>query len=368
MFLLILVCSNVLVYQLTLLSTSGSSSSTTLLQPQHSVGDEKQPAVALPSLAKATTDTTTVDRKFYGGAGDAHHLGGFTLLDTDGLSPAIWKDMLQYLGIHTLLDVGCGKGISTLWFQLQGMDATCVEGSQDALQQSVLSQDTVVAHDFARGPWYPTRTVDAIWCVEFLEHVGRNYMHHYLPTLERAAMLFVTSSQWGGWHHVEVHFEGWWRAKMESFGFVYSEYLTQRYRKMAFEETYQRKLFLSVNDTKGALGKDDRYVMGAHMMRSLQVYINPPVARLPRHVHLLAEPGCVQRSLPFKNNTMNMPEADESTWNLIRRTCGAGKSHEETLLPKEFEPLPFSPQQEEEWRDRVLQHVLQQAEKSAKGT
>ena len=34
----------------------------------------------------------------------------------------------------------------------------------------------MVEHDFSRGPWWPEDTVDAVWCVEVLENVGRNFM------------------------------------------------------------------------------------------------------------------------------------------------------------------------------------------------
>ena len=62
----------------------------------------------------------------------------------------------------------------------------------------------VIEHDFSRGPWWPSETYDVAWSVEFLEHVGRNYMRNYMPIFKKAALLFVTHSTWGGWHHVEA--------------------------------------------------------------------------------------------------------------------------------------------------------------------
>ncbi len=64
-------------------------------------------------------------RKIYGGRGDKAHLGGFTTIDSFGLSPRVWRDMMEYFGVKTLLDVGCGKGISTSWFYLQGVEVQC---------------------------------------------------------------------------------------------------------------------------------------------------------------------------------------------------------------------------------------------------
>jgi hypothetical protein len=33
-----------------------------------------------------------------GGQGDKKHLGGFTEIDLFGISPAVWKSMISYLG------------------------------------------------------------------------------------------------------------------------------------------------------------------------------------------------------------------------------------------------------------------------------
>ena len=125
-------------------------------------------AVALPSIQISNDN---IDRKIYGGKGDMKHLGGFTELDLHGVSPSVWKLMISYFGVRSLLDVGCGKGISTSWFYEHGVDTHCVEGSHDAVTQSILPDPTtqVTEHDFSRGPWWPEQTVDAVWCVEFTE-------------------------------------------------------------------------------------------------------------------------------------------------------------------------------------------------------
>ena len=68
--------------------------------------------------------------------------------------------MVSKLGIKSILDVGCGRGISTSWFVLHGLEyVVCVEGSHDAVTQSLLNKigDTpdgtkfeLVEHDFSR--------------------------------------------------------------------------------------------------------------------------------------------------------------------------------------------------------------------------
>jgi hypothetical protein len=75
--------------------------------------------------------------------------------------------------------------------------------------------------------------VDAVWCVEFTEHVGRNFQPNYITAFRSAALIFVTHSNWGGWHHVEVHDDEWWQVRWEAAGLVYSDIMTQEARRIA---------------------------------------------------------------------------------------------------------------------------------------
>lgn len=212
-------------------------------------------------------------RKIYGGVGDKLHLGGFTNRDEMGISENLWNWMMGPLAVRSLIDVGCGKGVSTNYFYRHGADVLCVEGSHDAVRQSLLPHDKVVEHDFSRGQWWPDQTYDVAWSVEFLEHVGRPYMMNYLPVFHKAALLFVTSSAWGGWHHVEVHEEWWWRNRLTAQGFVYSIDLTMLARQQA--------------DNAAKTETESQ-----HLRHRLLVFINPKVAALPKHHHIFGGHGC----------------------------------------------------------------------------
>jgi len=113
-------------------------------------------AEALPSI-RVQNDGEEVERGIYGGKGDKKHLGGFTEYDGYGVSPAVWKHMISDYGIKSVVDLGCGKGVSTLWFHLHGAKVLCVEGSHDAVKQTLLPdpRTQVVEHDFSRGPYWP---------------------------------------------------------------------------------------------------------------------------------------------------------------------------------------------------------------------
>ena len=133
-----------------------------------------------------------------GGTGDKQHLGGFTDIDMHGISPAVWKHVVANWTVQSVVDVGCGRGTSTSWFVTHGLRTECVEGSHDALAQSMVPDPSILTeHDFSRGPWWPAQTFDAVWSVEFLEHVGVPYHYNYMATFRKAAILLVTSSRWG---------------------------------------------------------------------------------------------------------------------------------------------------------------------------
>jgi hypothetical protein len=54
-----------------------------------------------------------------------------------------------------------------------------------------------------------------------------------MTAFRKAAIIFATSSRWGGWHHVEVHDDEWWIAKMESYGFHYDANLSDQIKQLA---------------------------------------------------------------------------------------------------------------------------------------
>ena len=179
-------------------SSSSSMSTSTSINPfDVPIGQ----AINLPSVRQEDTaedEKRKVHGTVYGGKGDKKHLGGFTEIDMQGISPAVWKHVVEKWTVQSVLDVGCGRGTSTSWFYTHGLRTQCVEGSHDAIEQSMLpDKSLIVEHDFSRGPWWPKDTFDAVWSVEFLEHVNVQFHYNYISTFRKAAILLVTSSGWG---------------------------------------------------------------------------------------------------------------------------------------------------------------------------
>lgn len=280
---------------------------------------QPQPSVAEAGYSPSKTMASGTDQ--YQGAKRAHHLGGFTRVDQDGLSPALWRYMMQNLTAKSVIDLGCGKGVSTSWFLAHDADVLCVEGSHEGVQASLLPPARVVEHDFSRGPWWPPQTFDVAWSVEFAEHVGRQHMANYLPILESAALVFITHSSWGGWHHVEVHDDTWWRTRLAAAGLVYSDALTKKAKAIAM-----------AGHQSGETSSNGVQYRAQHLWTNLQVYLNPAVLRLPRHAHLVGGEACFGGQIG--RDDLNLPCEDARATPF---SAGLGPSD---ALPPAFRPLP----------------------------
>jgi hypothetical protein len=332
-------------------SITVSNTAASAWDPQHNpLGIPPGQAVNLPAIRKIKKDINgnieiiddndklvEAKRDLYGGKGDGKHLGGFTALDLAGVSPSVWKHMMLDYGVKSVLDVGCGRGISTSWFAAHGVRVQCVEGSHDAAERTLLPDpaNQLVEHDFSRGPWWPAATYDAVWAVQFSEHVNLQYHINYITAFRKAALIFVSTSRWGGgWHHVEVHSDEWWIRKYELYGLKYDAALTEQVRAWANDE--------SKNAT--AIAPNGERYNAQHVWLTMKVFTNPVVAALPQHAHLFPEFGCY---------------GGRANGEVQHRECGTGPDGAlETPLDKSLYPLPITPAMDEEW-ERLLRKDLE---------
>jgi SAM-dependent methyltransferase len=294
------------------------------------------PAVALPNL-RQTKDAIELKRDMsnFGGRGDSAHLGGFVPgsgIDMKGISPNVWKNLVTKYNVKSVLDLGCGRGFSTSWFWTHGLRTQCVDGSADAFNQSAIPlerrEELLVEHDYTLGPWWPEKTYDAVWSVEFMENVGIHHMKNYLPTLRKAALIFMTTARWGGWHHVEVHDDKWWVRKMESLGFQHSEELTSQVRTWGKNEVTSKLASpFAANASYNA----------QHIWLTMKVFVNPAVASLPEHDHLFFEEGCYAGRIG----------------GMIRHR-GCGEAAEESKVPASYYPLQLKSDMDREWELLML--------------
>ena len=141
---------------------------------------------------------------------------------------------------------------------------------------------------------------------------------------------------------MEVHDSDWWITRFESFGFKHSPHLTKQVRELASNE---RDMARKHPTNSTFWGPDDEPRNAQHVWLNMQVFINPMVASLPEHAHLMAEHGCYAPRVKDK---------------LGHKECGTGKSGNlESTLPPSYYPLKLTPDQDQGWLDRMKQHIAE---------
>lgn len=168
------------------------------------------------------------------------HLGGYIHGGDPGTwCPHLWSWLVREQQICSVLDVGCGEGHSTRFFQSLGCTVTGVEGCQQALDNSVLP-GRIVKHDFCRGAFVPDQPCDLIWSCEFLEHVEERYVENILRTFAQARKLILVThafpGQDDGHHHVNCQPSSYWIQKIERLGFLCDVALSRQARTVTLRD------------------------------------------------------------------------------------------------------------------------------------
>ena len=139
----------------------------------------------------------------------------------------------------------------------------------------------------------------------------------------------------GGVHHVEVHPATWWIHKMHLYGFQYSEEWTQTLCAIAKREGKAKIPSMLTGKMYDA----------QHLYKTtgLLVFMNPAVAALPEHAHLMAKHGCYQ--LTGKKGPLKTKH----------KKCGTGhRGFKETPLDKELLAIGLTPSMDNEWERLML--------------
>ncbi len=170
------------------------------------------------------------------------HLGGAHHDKPDYYTwlPDIWERLILGYGVKSVLDLGCGAGFSTAWFQARVGRALGVEGDPAALVARKC--DAIVTHDYTERPFVPVDLYDLGWCAEFVEHVEAQYMANWMATLQRCryvCMTFARPGQ-GGHHHVNEQDEPYWLNRFKTAGFEHVPEETERLRATGNNEAWGR--------------------------------------------------------------------------------------------------------------------------------
>lgn len=171
------------------------------------------------------------------------HLGGWCF-DGDGGTyyPLMWEYLQQVKQVEYVLDIGAGRGFSSLFFKDLGCDVVSLDGSPTAKAETLVP-DNFVLCDYTLGSSGLTRKFDLAWSCEFVEHVEEKYAVNYMKDFclcKHVAMTFASPGQ-GGHHHVNENTEEYWIGVFEKNGFEYDREFTLKLRNKAREDAEFRQ-------------------------------------------------------------------------------------------------------------------------------
>lgn len=159
------------------------------------------------------------------------HLGGYRLGGDIATSyPDLWDWVIKELDVKSVIDVGCGDGVSVKYFEK-------LVGFGNVLGVDGIPQEypSIVEHDFTMGPFVVEREYDLCWCCEVVEHIEEQYLPNLLSTISKAQTVLMTHAGPGqeGHHHVNCRISEYWRGAMAAIGYRYDQILTAHTRGRA---------------------------------------------------------------------------------------------------------------------------------------
>ena len=131
----------------------------------------------------------------------------------------------------SVLDVGCGTGLSLNFFLEKGIAATGLENSNKAINISSVKIH-IIKHNL-NNIYLTEKHYDLIWCFEVIEHIHPKYEHNFLQTLIHHSdniLLSAARPGQGGSGHFNEQEPDYWVRKFSKLGYENDVELTVKFR------------------------------------------------------------------------------------------------------------------------------------------
>ena len=180
------------------------------------------------------------------------HLGGCSTGGDGGTYyPIMWERIVKDYDVNTVLDVGCGRGFSSKYFQSLGCDILGIDGSTQAEETSLIPEHFLL-NDYEGGPALSRSEIeyedqpikdfifDLCWCCEFVEHVWEEYSQNFIDDFKQCRYVAMTYAGPGqsGHHHVNCQPREYWVEHMSRFGFEFDKEMTDQLKELAGKGTH----------------------------------------------------------------------------------------------------------------------------------
>jgi len=162
------------------------------------------------------------------------HLGGsFEGGDSGTWAPELWNFLIDDLSIKSMIDVGCGEGLTIGQFKNRNVEGIGVEGLQESINRSKV-KECIIKHDYTKGPVKIDKIYDFCWSCEFVEHVDEEYAMNFIDTFKNTKYLAMTHAfpNQPGHHHVNCQNSEYWIKLLEENNFKYNNDYTLKLRSI----------------------------------------------------------------------------------------------------------------------------------------
>ena len=164
--------------------------------------------------------------------------------------------MIRYAlpaNVHTLVDVGCGRGVWGYEFQERGFEVLGIDGPYVT--------DPVIPfqpHDL-REPLVLDKKYDVALCLEVAEHLPEQYADTLIKSLVDASEIIIFSAaipHQTGHGHVNCQWPSYWAEKFSTFGYIAEDYREAFWSNPNVEPWYAQNILLFRYDGEPPLMHD----------------------------------------------------------------------------------------------------------------
>ncbi len=161
----------------------------------------------------------------------------FTLEEEMSMCSIFPKEILDLtLALYrpgSILDVGCGTGISLDYFKSKGIKVLGLEGSELAISKA--RNPSLISLCDLNVAVQLNEKFDLVWCFEVAEHIHPKYVSEFLETLTNHGdriLLSAAQPGQGGLGHLNEQPLEYWIALMRERGFAFDAENSEKYRSL----------------------------------------------------------------------------------------------------------------------------------------
>lgn len=163
--------------------------------------------------------------------------------------PKTWAKVHDDYNIKTVVDIGCGSGVSTtFWKDTLNCDVLGIDGF---VSNTSLRLFPFIANDYNKASALTDQQFDLCICSEFAEHVLAENQYLFLKDFTHAKYLMFNAATpnqavediangFEAHNHVNERSVPYWIKHIERFGFTYDHDYSMELRKTSYQDALVR--------------------------------------------------------------------------------------------------------------------------------